>query len=96
MNYREALDFTRKNNISILDITVACECDCAFEFDYTDEQFERLCEVAKNAVLKGERNIDEYAVATAINYLIVDDGKSIEDVINMIAWDIVGVALSFI
>lgn len=95
-NYREILDFIRKNNISILDATIACECVCALEFDYTDEQFEKLCEVAKNAVLKGERHIDEYAVASAINYMITEEEKSIEDVLNAQIWDIVQLSSNFI
>lgn len=95
-NYRESLNFIRNNNISILDITVACECDCAFDFDYTDEQFEKLCEIAKNSVLKGERCIDEYAVATAINYMITEEEKSIEDVLNAQIWDIVQLSTNFI
>jgi hypothetical protein len=95
-NYKKTLDFITTNNISVLDVVIACECESVFDFDYTDEQFEKLCELAKGAKLKGERYIDECAVATAINYMINDKGKTIDDVLNTQIWDIVQLSSDFI
>ena len=89
--YREQLKKVQELNISICDLEIANECDCVFDFEYTEEQFEQLCEFAKTVYLKAEE-MTANAVAQMINELIVYSGYSIEQVLSMDIWQAVNKA----
>lgn len=88
MKFKEQLKLANDNNIDITALVIANECECCFEFDYTDEEFEELCGVAERAYLKAEE-MTAYAVARCINDMIVDDGYSVQQVVDMETWDII-------
>ena len=52
MTFKEQLKIANDNDLSILDLEIANECDCVFDFDYTDDDFEALCGVIRTAYLK--------------------------------------------
>lgn len=88
MTFRETLNKARENNIDILDLCIACECDNTFDFDYTQEDFEKLCKKARFVFIKSD-NLTEWAVAHAINNLICEEEKTIEQVIEMDKWELI-------
>ena len=88
MTFREQLNKVNELGISICDLEVAYECDCIFNFEYTEQEFEQLCDFAKYCYLKDESgNIAPNFIAYAINELIKEDGKTIQEVLNMSKWD---------
>lgn len=82
MTFREQLDKVNELGISICDLTIANECDCVFDFEYTEEQFEKLCTFAIDCYLKSEY-LTENAIARTINELITEEEKTIEQVLSM-------------
>ena len=78
MNFREQLNAAKKQGFSLIDLRIAEECKLAFQFEYTDEEFERLCEFAKNICFK--TNASERATAKAINRSIYYGNKTIEEI----------------
>jgi hypothetical protein len=85
--YKEQLDFIKQNDLSVFDIIVANSCYYCFNFEYSDEEFEKLCATVAHAFLKVDGDNDCDRVACAINKL-VDDGYSINEICEMSAWDI--------
>jgi hypothetical protein len=94
MTFREQLNKANELNLSILDLSIANECDSVFNFEYTEKQFEELCALARQAFLKGEY-VDEYALAQAINDLIVEEEKTIGQVLSMTAWELLDKATCY-
>lgn len=95
MTYREQLNKVKELGISICDLEVANELDAVLDFDYTDEEFERLCEYAKNAYYEAyEMTIN--AIADYINDLVNEDGKTVEEVLEMDKRDFVGKASNYL
>lgn len=90
MTFRETLTKARENNIDILDLCIACECDNTFDFDYTQEEFEKLCKKARFVFMKSD-NLTEWAVANTINNLI-QEGRTIEQVLAMNVYDLIQTA----
>lgn len=82
MTYREQLNKVNELGINICDLTIANECNCVFEFPYTEEQFETLCEFALYIYLKTE-DLSENDIAIAINDLIKNGDYTIEEVCEM-------------
>ena len=75
--------------ISICDLEVANECDCIFNFEYTEQEFEQLCDFARHCYLKDQSgDIGPNHIAQAINDLIIEDEKTIHEVLDMSGWDI--------
>ena len=96
MTYKETMELADKHGIKFMNLLVAQECDWAFSFYYTDEQFEKLCE--KTRYVYGhsrEVGVDVCSIAQAINDLIEDEEKTIDDVLAMDFYDIHDVALNF-
>ena len=88
MTFREQLSKVNELGISICDLVVANECDWVFDFEYTEQEFEQLCEFAKHCYLKDSSgNITPNHIAYAINELVTEDGKTIQEVLNMSKWD---------
>ncbi len=84
MNYRESLTKVQELGISICDLEIANELDCVLDFEYTDEQFEQLCEFCLNAYLKSE-SVTANAMALAINDLIAE-GNTVNEVLELDKW----------
>lgn len=84
MTYKETLEIARKNGIGILTFSIAFECESQFTFAYTEEEFEKLCDRVFYAYLDQHCGIIEiWHIAFAINELIEECGKSVEDVLSM-------------
>lgn len=84
MNYRESLTKVQELGISICDLEIANELYCVLDFEYTDEQFEQLCEFCLNAYLKSE-SVTANAMALAVNDLIAE-GNTVDEVLELDKW----------
>lgn len=82
MKYREQLKKIKELGLNMCDLTVAHECDCVFDFEYTEEEFEQLCEFAVYIYLKWEDGTAK-AIADAINDLIKNGGCKIDELLEM-------------
>jgi len=88
MTFRDQLNEVNDLGISICELEVANECDCIFNFEYTDEEFEELCSFALYCYLKDcSGQIAPMHIARAIQELIVEDKKTVDEVISMNKWD---------
>ena len=95
MTYREQLNKVNAFGIDIFDLSIADELDTILSFDYTDEEFERLCEYARNAYYEAyEMTIT--AIANCINDLVNEDGKTVEEVLEMDKRDFVDKASNWL
>ena len=84
MTYREQLNKLEELGITPTSIEVGNSCDCIFDFDYSDKEFEKLCRFAERMYL--EANVmTTVAVAKCINQL-VEDGKTVEEILEMDKW----------
>ena len=94
MTYREQLNKLEELGITPTSIEVGNSCDCIFDFDYSDEEFEKLCRFAERMYL--EANVmTTVAVAKCINQL-VEDGKTVEEILEMDKWDFIGRASNYL
>lgn len=94
MTYREQLNKAKELGLSIIDLVVADECKAVFTFSYTDEEFERLCELVKICYIKSD-GLDEYCIASAVNELVEEDGKMIAEILEMKYYTIIDKATWF-
>lgn len=88
MTYREQLKKAHELGLSIVDLSVAFECDCVFGFKYTEEEFEKICGIVTECYLKS-CDVSISCFAYAINELIGQDKKSIDDILKMSKWDLI-------
>lgn len=86
MTYREILEKARSLGPTI-NITIANECDSTFEFDYTEDDFEWLCDKIKATYLKTDSVTLEDIVYT-INLVITNEEKTIKDILNLTHWEL--------
>ena len=94
MTYREKLNKLEELGITPTSIEVGNSCDCIFDFDYSDEEFEKLCRFAERMYL--EANVmTTVAVAKCINQL-VEDGKTVEEILKMDKWDFIDKASNYL
>ena len=94
MTYREKLNKLEELGITPTSIEVGNSCDCIFDFDYSDEEFEKLCRFAERMYL--EANVmTTVAVAKCINQL-VEDGKTVEEILEMDKWDFIDRASNYL
>ena len=94
MTYREQLNKLEELGITPTSIEVGNSCDCIFDFDYSDEEFEKLCRFAERMYL--EANVmTTVAVAKCINQL-VEDGKTVEEILEMDKWDFINKASNYL
>ena len=94
MTYREKLNKLEELGITPTSIEVGNSCDCIFDFDYSDEEFEKLCRFAERMYL--EANVmTTVAVAKCINQL-VEDGKTVEEILKMDKWDFIDRASNYL
>lgn len=87
MKFREQLDMVEALRLNMCDLVIANECDCIFSFEYTDEQFEDLCAVAKLVYMESDY-IEAHHIASAINNLIDQNGQTIDEVLEMDIYDL--------
>ena len=94
MTYREQLNKLEELGITPTSIEVGNSCDCIFDFDYSDEEFEKLCRFAERMYL--EANVmTTVAVAKCINQL-VEEGKTVEEILEMDKWDFIDKASNYL
>ena len=94
MTYREQLNKLEELGITPTSIEIGNSCDCIFDFDYSDEEFEKLCRFAERMYL--EANVmTTVAVAKCINQL-VEDGKTVEEILEMDKWDFIDKASNYL
>ena len=84
MTYREQLNKLEELGITPTSIEVGNSCDCIFNFNYSDEEFEKLCRFAERMYVEADVMTTD-AVAKYINQL-VEDGKTVEEILEMDKW----------
>ena len=95
MTYREQLNKLEELGITPTSIEVGNSCDCIFEFNYSDEEFEKLCNFAEEMYLKADVMTTD-AVAKCINDLVNEDGKTVEEILKMDKWDFIDKASNYL
>ena len=95
MTYREQLNKLEELGITPTSIEIGNSCDCIFDFDYSDEEFEKLCNFAEEMYLKADVMTTD-AVAKCINDLVNEDGKTVEEILEMDKWDFIGRASNYL
>lgn len=95
MTYREQLNKVNELGISICDLEVASELDAVLDFDYTEDEFESLCAFGVEIYLKAE-TMTTNAIAYYINDLVNEDGKTVEEILEMDKWDFIVKASNYL
>lgn len=91
-SFREQLNFIRDNECNICDIIVADSCDEFFNFEYSEKEFEILCQIAQRAYLKAEEvGADDIAIAIDTWFA---SGRTISELIDISTWDLINAAIS--
>ena len=93
MTYREQLNKVNELGINICDLTIADELDCVLDCEYTEEDFERLCEYARYIYLKAD-NITAEAIARAIDDLL-SQGKTVGEIVTMDKYSFISKAVCY-
>ena len=95
MTYREKLNKLEELGITPTSIEIGNSCDCIFDFNYSDEEFEKLCNFAEEMYLKADVMTTD-AVAKCINDLVNEDGKTVEEILEMDKWDFIDKASNWL
>ena len=82
LNYKDTLEFARKNKIDVFTLDIAYELDANLIVEIKNEDFERLCLVINKMYLKSD-NISISDIAYYIASQINEDKGNIEKIINM-------------
>ena len=93
MTYREQLNKLEELGITPSSIEIANSCDCLFEFNYSDEEFEKLCNFAERMYLKADVMTTD-AVAKCINDIVKAQralsfrttNQIVEEILKMDKW----------
>jgi hypothetical protein len=93
MTYREQLNKVNELGINICDLTIANELDCVLDCEYTEEDFERLCDYAIYIYLKSD-NITAEAIARAIDGLL-GEGYTVDSICRMDRRKLTDLAFSY-
>lgn len=88
MTFKEQLKIANDNDLSILDLEIANECDCVFDFDYTNDDFEAICGVIRTAYLKAEE-MTIIALVQCVSDLITDENYTIQQVLDLTSWELI-------
>lgn len=88
MTYREQLNKVRDLGISICDLKIANELDAVLDFEYTEEEFESLCAFSVEVYLDAKTMTTD-AIARCINDLVDEEGKTVEEILEMDKWDFI-------
>lgn len=81
MTYKEIVKAIDKLDVNYQDIEIALNLDAEIDFDLTDEEFNKLCEYAKNVL--DNSNVDEYAIAECMDDLLNEEDKTVEEILEM-------------
>ena len=95
MTYREQLNKLEELGITPTSIEIGNSCDCIFDFNYSDEEFEKLCNFAEEMYLKADVMTTD-AVAKCINDLVNEDGKTVEEILEIDKWDFINKASNYL
>ena len=95
MTYREQLNKLEELGITPTSIEIGNSCDCIFNFNYSDEEFEKLCNFAEEMYLKADVMTTD-AVAKCINDMVNEDGKTVEEILEMDKWDFIDKASNYL
>ena len=95
MTYREQLNKLEELGITPTNIEIANSCNGLFEFNYSDEEFEKLCRFAERTYFKSDA-LTTSAIACYINDLVNEDGKTIEEILEMDKWDFINKASNYL
>ena len=95
MTYREQLNKLEELGITPTSIEIGNSCDCIFDFNYSDEEFEKLCNFAEEMYLKADVMTTD-AVARCINDLVNEEGKTVEEILEMDKWDFIDKASNYL
>ena len=95
MTYREKLNKLEELGIKPTSIEIGNSCDCIFDFNYSDEEFEKLCNFAEEMYSKADVMTTD-AVAKCINNLVNEDGKTVEEILEMDKWDFIDKASNWL
>ena len=94
MTYREQLNKLEELGITPTSIEIGNSCDCIFDFNYSDEEFEKLCRFAERMYVEADVMTTD-AVAKYINQL-VEDGKTVEEILEMDKWYFINKASNYL
>ena len=83
MKYRELLNKAKEMNISAHSLAIADALDNTLDFIYNEEEFERLCDFGADVLLNDDNKITTEIVAREINSLVTQEGKSVDEVLEM-------------
>lgn len=90
--FRNQLKYVQDGGCSVADIIIANSCDALFDFDYTDEEFEKICGLAYRAYLAtGDADPDD--IAAAINTWF-HCGRSIAELLELSKWDLLNASVN--
>ena len=81
MTFKEIIKAIDKIDASYQDIEIALALDAEVDFDLTDEEFNKLCEYAKNVL--DNSDVNEYAIAECMNDLLNEEDKTVEEILEM-------------
>ena len=95
MTYREQLNKVAELGLNICDLEIANEFDGILDFDYTEEQFEKLCKFGVKIYL-AVSEMTASAIADCINDLVNEDGKTVEEIIQMKEYDFIDKASNWL
>ena len=95
MTYREKLNKFQELGIMLSSIEVANSCDCIFDFNYSDEEFEKLCNFAEEMYFKSD-DLTARAIACCIDDLVNEEGKTVEEILEMDKWDFIDKASNYL
>lgn len=95
MTYREQLNKLEELGITLTSIEIANSCNDLFDFDYSNEEFEKLCNFAEKMYLKADIMTTD-AVAKCITDLVDEEGKTIDEILEMDKWDFINKASNYL
>lgn len=103
MTYREQLNKLKELGITPTTIEVGNSCDCIFDFNYSDEEFEKLCNFAEEMYLKADVMTTD-AVAKCINDMVKTQrtlsfrttNQIVEEILKMDKWDFIDKASNYL
>ena len=82
MKFIEQLEKAKLLGIDVFDLTIADELKCTLDFNYTEDEFEKLCQFTKDCIeLSG-------VIANVLNELVADEDYSISDILELSYCDI--------
>ena len=80
MTYREQLEKAKEIGLNVIDLMIANECEDNFNFSYTEEEFEKLCEFVRVCFIKSDCTTE--SITNAINFYVCDKNMTIKQVLS--------------